>query len=406
MCQNDLIALLLPSIQIQSCWINRKDLQLRVRHIFRDKLSPSVCAGGQHLWLLVCRCVKAVCGGGSSLLKELEQWASAAPTHDGYGCETNLCASVRAAYRAMRVRTSCDHPAISRARAFLRCRGLKPDQPVPGLGPGSGSGSGSGLEHSAMSGDALARWALSADPETLAVMQAARAALDERALVFAEQEDLSVAVRADTLTNSDDDQTSVVRAGEVSVASYETQLTRRAGLDHGLYDNSGEHIDTNIGLATSALGRLLSVQAGTAFLMPGDVLGLPRSTAAEYTIPARQSAAASTNYASESRVWLAVLQVDLLWARLKVQPVAQPPPHCWGAGTGNSTSTEDTDTAASSHSHWLHIAALWAVPVCRQDIMPAADPSRLRFCVFVTPAPSAAQAVKILEELAARFPRR
>ena len=325
-------------------WVSRWEEAQRARQLLQ-KMEPLGCVLLRERWLLTARALKTISRGSTELLQDyIDMTASA-------GREGKLRAKdCRVAWESLRPTTSADFPALSKARAYLKIRGMGKDKAFFD-------------EEGRLRPDAM-----KADPLSRGILEAASTYLADRSIVFLDQSLDCIKVPSSVAANLDE------AAVLVAAAIYDHYLM--GGVES---------------MPSEARTVYVGVETARAFLTPGDVLLVRGSLGDE----AQAQAGSGTN---RNQTWVQIISVDLLFARLRVVPCTVPPPLCWYEP---SLRPESLSHAGSidAPAMWLPLSRVWDVVVCR--LLPMLDPAeaterRGRHLIFVSPMPSPAQALAVL----------
>lgn len=327
-------------------WVSRWEEAQRAR-LLLQKMEPLGCALLRERWLLTARALKTISRGTTELLQDyIDMTASA-------GREGKLRAKdCRVAWECLRPTTSADLPALSKARAYLKIRGMGKDKAFFD-------------EEGRLRPDAM-----KADPLSRGILEAASTYLADRSIVFLDQSLDCIKVPSSVAANLDE------AAVPVAAAVYDHYLV--GGVE-------------SMPSPSEARTVYVGVETARAFLTAGDVL-LVRGSLGD------EAQAQAGSGANRNQTWVQIISVDLLFARLRVVPCTVPPPLCWYEP---SLRPESLSHAGSidAPAMWLPLSRVWDVVVCR--LLPMLDPAeaterRGRHLIFVSPMPSPAQALAVL----------
>ncbi len=323
-------------------WVTRWEECVRARKLL-SAVDPYLCLH-RDKWLLICKILRIISRGGDALLPDFISWTKKAG-NDG----VKRAKDASAAWASVRPVTTSDLQALSTARAYLRQRGAG---------------------HKKAYYDAAGRLrpeAMHADPKARLVLDAAALHMQGRVLTFFDQS--LVAGKPGLNEEQDIDGTAAV----TNCAIYEYDLS--------LYDQLENE---EPGSRTSHIGTYLEERQISCFITVGDCLYV------------REPLTGQTQTNRNGQVWVLVLAVDLLFARIRVVQCSPdtPPPHCWSA--------PHHAPLVNSAPCWISISKLWDVTVCRElgeSKNRTASTSNGLYAVWVTPMPSQHEALAVLSQL-------
>ena len=421
-------------------WSARRDEEIRARALLA-RADPSIASADPALWTLVVRSLKAVCRGERGLLFDLSAWTLAgggmaavkAATSRGAGDERDdgdeernrrraVDAACKKAWSCQRPYTNCDQPVIARARGFLRAHGMDDvleymddDGNVDLTGP-----------KRTLSNTRKDRAQRKTHRDHLAekVLQDARRALSDIRLVFhaAPVSTSEAGMRvSSTPPTARADNTSEPAATTASRDDVPAAVQVPCVVNEFLVDDPLAPAEATLQGSAASTGkdkekmlndRVISSGETEAFIAEGDIVYV------EDLSPSIHGASRRRTEAERSFVWLQVLKVDLLFARLRVKHV-QAPPMVWllerqkmregqadGSGDGHKygaqkkASVDSSSARAVSDEHWLPVANLWNVLVSRKGPDEGSGP--IHYLTFMTPIPHPGEALAVL----GRLPRR
>lgn len=319
-------------------WVSRWEENLRARQLLGD-IDPYLCLH-RDKWLLICKVLRVISRGGEALLPDFVQWTKKAGS-DGL----KRSRDAHSAWASVRPVTTCDLQPLATARAYLRQRGA---------GHKKGYYDAEGK---------LRPEAMDSDPQARVVLDAAALHMSHRVLTFFDQS--LVAAKPGREVEEDIDGMAAI----VASALYEYAL-------------KPPNIMSGEALPLHHIGTYLEERPVSAFIGVNDCLLV------------REPLTGQTQVNNNSQVWVLVLAVDLLFARLRVVQCDPqvPPPYCW--------SPEAHAPLVNSAPCWISIAKLWDVTVCRQ--MPPMNPDEVSkglYTIFITPMPSQHEALAVLGHL-------
>jgi hypothetical protein len=319
-------------------WVSRWEENLRARQLL-GSVDPYLCLH-RDKWLLVCKVLRVISRGGEALLPDFISWTKKAGT-DG----VKRSKDAHSAWASVRPVTTCDLQPLATARAYLRQRGA---------GHKKGYYDAEGK---------LRPEAMDSDPQARVVLDAAALYMSHRVLTFFDQS--LVAEKPGREVEEDIDGMAV----PVVTAIYEYDLKPKDW-------SSGEAMPVH------HIGTFKEERVVSSFITVNDCLMV------------REPLTGQTQVNNNSQVWVLVLAVDLLFARLRVVQCDPqvPPPYCWAPG--------NYSPLINSSPCWISIAKLWDVTVCRQ--LPPSNPDNVSeglYTIFITPMPSQHEALAVLGHL-------
>jgi hypothetical protein len=327
-------------------------------------------------WVLVARSLRTVCRGGGELLQDFTRWTL-------MGAETEVArlrgADCATAWWTLRPSTTSDLPVIAQTRVFAKSVQAAADnvrralvhKPPRVCDPRDWS--------SMPTVDDCRR--LTDDPALISVFDTASKVLSGRRLYFLQR------LGTDSCP-VDDEEVHAPGAVFVSAVIYQTQT-----------ETETETPDTlTYGLSSSSVQRTVAVPA---YIAAGDIVLLAAVGTGAGTGSARSGSGHRKSDGDQNKSWHRVVDVDLLYARLRVCP-CMPPPECW---SDKSHSTLP--------SVWISVSSLWSVVVCRlispsvrseepaghTEISGVSQATRSQYQIFLTPLPSTAAAFAALHAL-------
>ena len=321
-------------------WVTRWEENLRARQLLGG-IDPYLCLH-RDKWLLICKVLRVVSRGGDTLLPDFINWTKKAG-NDG----VKRSKDAGAAWASVRPVTTCDLQALATARAYLRQRGA-------------------GHKKSYFDSDGRLRpEAMDTDPRARVVLDAAALYMQGRVLTFFDQSLLATKPKVEVEADID---------GSASVAScavYEYDLAMYKEMEQEEAGSRASHIGTYVG-----------ERAVSCFITVNDCLYV------------RGPLTGQTQVNNNNQVWVLVLAIDLLFARVRVVQCNPdvPPPHCW--------SPSHHAPLVNSSPCWISISKLWDVTVCRQ--LPPTNPDEVAkglYMVWITPMPSQHEALAVLSQL-------
>ena len=352
-------------------WVSRWEENVRARKLL-NAIDPYLCLH-RDKWLLVCKVLRVISRGGDTLLPDFINWTRSAG-NDGLKRATDA----PAAWASVRPITTCDLEPLATARAYLRQRGAG---------------------HKKSYYDAQGRLrpeAMNADPKARLVLEAAALHMSDRVLTFFDQS--LIDGKGGGQPGAGLDQAGQDIDGSAAIApcaiyEYDLELFSQLRADE-------------LGTRTSHIGTYLEERQTSCFITVNDCLYV------------REPLTGQTQANSNSQVWVLVLAIDLLFARVRVVQCHPdvPPPHCW--------SSPHHTPLINSTPCWISISKLWDVTVCRQlgvninprsrgignDNTATASSSKTMkekekgpplglYAVWITPMPSQHEALAILSQL-------
>jgi hypothetical protein len=98
--------------------LKKKEDILFAKKVLKYDLDPYI-SNNRDVWILVCRILKTICKGGTELLESFINWTKLVEP-DG-DLRSKSCIN---AWKLQRPVTNCDYKALTKARVFLRERGI------------------------------------------------------------------------------------------------------------------------------------------------------------------------------------------------------------------------------------------------------------------------------------------